>query len=436
MRGHATTCLGVALCLVEPGTGGAETIRVPQDYATINAAISAASPGDTVLVAAGTYSDFETRNTPTGPVSAVAFLKGDVILLSESGPESTTLRLDATVGFPTVVSAGYQQGTSKVAGFTITSSLPGIGGASFVWNELGVVEDCIFRDMGTGQSGEFGLGGSNGDLAVRNCQFFNIHGGTAAGGSNADFLFEDCHFENCSSGAMQVTEGLETQPTTLQLRSSTFLANDGSACFARCEDVIVEGCRFADNREQGEGSSGGAVQLALFNLNGVGRISGNTFVRNSVTDNGIGGAVRASGLTIEVSGNTFHGNSQEWSFSGGATFVLQGGTVTFSNNVVSSSSGAEAGRLLGGSLTTSCNVFWDNPEGEADGFVLDPTDVIADPLYCAPEVDDFTVSGESPCLPENSNGCGLIGAWGAGCGIVSVVEESWGRIKARFSDGE
>ena len=55
---------GIAVGLLVPRTAPAGIIRVPQDYATINAAITAASPGDTVLVAAGVYSEFETRPTP------------------------------------------------------------------------------------------------------------------------------------------------------------------------------------------------------------------------------------------------------------------------------------------------------------------------------------------------------------------------------------
>jgi hypothetical protein len=40
----------------------------------------------------------------------------------------------------------------------------------------------------------------------------------------------------------------------------------------------------------------------------------------------------------------------------------------------------------------------------------------ADPLFCDPTHDDFTLAATSPCAPENSPGeCGLIGAWPVGC---------------------
>jgi hypothetical protein len=79
-----------------------------------------------------------------------------------------------------------------------------------------------------------------------------------------------------------------------------------------------------------------------------------------------------------------------------------------------------------------CNVFWDNPGGEVSGFSLSPTDRVIDPVFCDPENGDVTLSPLSPCLPPNSLGCGLIGALGEGCGVVSIRPESWSVIKSRY----
>jgi hypothetical protein len=77
-------------------------------------------------------------------------------------------------------------------------------------------------------------------------------------------------------------------------------------------------------------------------------------------------------------------------------------------------------------------VFWDNPGGETYGFSLSPTDRVIDPAFCDPEGGDFTLEPISPCLPANSLGCGLIGALGEGCGIVSIEADSWSAIKAKY----
>jgi hypothetical protein len=45
---------------------------------------------------------------------------------------------------------------------------------------------------------------------------------------------------------------------------------------------------------------------------------------------------------------------------------------------------------------------------------------------------NLMLHSDSPCAPENSGGCGLMGALPVGCGPVSVREMSWGRAKSLF----
>ena len=69
----------ISLALLVSGSVFGATIKVPADYATIQAAIDAAVDADTVLVASGTYS---------GPI----YYNGKKITVrSESGPKFTTI---------------------------------------------------------------------------------------------------------------------------------------------------------------------------------------------------------------------------------------------------------------------------------------------------------------------------------------------------------
>jgi len=74
------TCLiaasiAILLSACSGGDGSAGTIiRVPEDILTIDAAISAAGSGDTILVSAGTYSETGTINIPKDLVLASAFI--------------------------------------------------------------------------------------------------------------------------------------------------------------------------------------------------------------------------------------------------------------------------------------------------------------------------------------------------------------------------
>ncbi len=108
-----------------------------------------------------------------------------------------------------------------------------------------------------------------------------------------------------------------------------------------------------------------------------------------------------------------------------------------------------------GSLTYSNNIFYttgtpiDPPseivsdpvinEGCNDFFMVDtpsvifhPTDIFSNPLFCNESNDDYSLMENSPCLPENSNGCGLIGALGMNCGATPNIPTTFGRIKAMY----
>jgi hypothetical protein len=77
-------------------------------------------------------------------------------------------------------------------------------------------------------------------------------------------------------------------------------------------------------------------------------------------------------------------------------------------------------------------VFWANEDGDVRRYEPSKTDLFVDPEFCDPEADNFLVSNTSVCLPDG-NVCGVqIGAFGVGCGKVSIVEESWGFIKTRY----
>jgi len=73
-----------------------------------------------------------------------------------------------------------------------------------------------------------------------------------------------------------------------------------------------------------------------------------------------------------------------------------------------------------------------NPGGDLDGIPSGALDRVTDPQLCDPDNWNLTVSEASPCLPPYSNGCGQIGALGAGCSPISVQSRTWGRIKAGY----
>jgi hypothetical protein len=137
-------------------------------------------------------------------------------------------------------------------------------------------------------------------------------------------------------------------------------------------------------------------------------------------------------------GNTFYDNTVTNPFEGGgaAVYLSSGGSHQLRDNVIAKTSGGFAtslGSALGSnSVSSSCNVFWDNPDGTNINYALDPTDQVADPLFCDAPNGDFTVQANSPCLPGKSGSCAQIGVYGEGCGTVSIQGKSWGGVKAGY----
>jgi hypothetical protein len=233
---------------------------------------------------------------------------------------------------------------------------------------------------------------------VRDCGNVGVKS-SIAGGPNGSSHIEGCTFEDCWS-----TDGT----------GALFIDNHWGGS-------TVRDCVFVGNETDND--PGG---LMITGNNPVPKVvEGNLFWNNHAV--GFGGALSAWGPTI-VRNNTFYGNSA----AAGSAIYLTYGSMELLNNVIASNVSPRGAVDLYSvySLVAGCNVFWDNLPGRY--YTPGPTDRIVDPLLCDPVGGDFRLRGGSPCLPEGSIGCGLIGAFGEGCGVISVDPWSWGKIKAAY----
>jgi hypothetical protein len=108
-----------------------------------------------------------------------------------------------------------------------------------------------------------------------------------------------------------------------------------------------------------------------------------------------------------------------------------GGSVNVRNNVFVLSRGGPAYESLFVQRAGGCNLFWDNDASFA-GYTQGASDLFEDPQFCDIPNDDYSLRSTSPCAEENAPDCGQIGAFGVGCGTVSVGRQSWSRIKSSF----
>jgi predicted outer membrane repeat protein len=412
--------------------------RVPSEYSTIQAAIDASAAGDSVLVAPGTYTDYTQRIYQTFPRHACAFLKDGVVLLSEGGPQVTTIDMLKAAVFQADVIYGEQllSGQTVVEGFTVTGVVDGRPGIFVVDSEKVTFRNCIVRDM-NGVAGTGGLSLGLTDADVLDCVFENLttSTGTAAGlvQTEADLLVDGCSFRGCVQRAIGLRGVNLGVPEQAAIRNSVFIGNaetgSGGGGAINIQDyeggITIADCYFEGNTAI---SSGGAIAIGAY---GPWVIQDCVFWRNqapsqaagAVFAGAIGGAGTLTGCTFEANGALLPGSA----------VYLDFGAVAFTNNVITGSIGAQAVyKLTGGAVTKGCNVYWNNAGGNTLNFGLDPTDRIVDPEYCDAPSGDLTVFDTSPCLPTNSGGCGLIGAHDQGCGAVSVERTSWGKIKEGY----
>jgi hypothetical protein len=319
----------------------------------------------------------------------------DVHLISQAGPAFTTI----TSGL--VPPLHYIYGDSSTAttllqGFSFTGGYPGYGFGGMVHLETNhEVENCVFENIFL--SPRTAVIWMDGEGRVANCEFRDIIrasdfriGRTVLGvqcGWRSNVVVENCRFQD-NRGTQTVSVDAGYQGTTI-VRNCEFVGLHAQGVRQESTELLVTGCLFEEN-------AGRCFRIVG---SGVAEIRGNTFVNNSF--------IAISTVNAQAS-------------------------VIIDNNVFWNN--AEATRFDGGVFTIRCNVLWQNGidwQGIEDQTGLNGN-VVADPLFCDAGGGVYTVATNSPCLPDHSNVCGLIGAFGQGCGVVSIESLSWAGVKALY----
>ena len=414
--------------LLLPAVVQAATLRVPEEYGTIQTAIDASVAGDTVLVGPGTWTGSTRVVDVCGenlPRHAVAFLKPGVSLISVEGPAATVLSGITTEAAPvyTVFLEAAVGEACLVQGFQITGDGQGVvAGCTDVQLEL---RDCrIEANAGNGVSVADAQVTLVECLVARSADASSVDGGLfAIQGSSITAI--ETRFEDNATGGV------------VALGASIFLSNCSFGGHPSSGSVLVVGptveivgCSFEADGRTGYAQHGGAV----FVRGAIGRLESCVFYADSVFA-GQGGGAYLVDSDFVVTGNTFYGC---FAAGTGGALVIAGGRAVVSNNVVVRCSSGALAATSGAVIEpgSGCNLLWDNVEnyyGWDDDAMA--TDIVADPLFCDAPVGDLSLEPGSPAAAQNSPVCGQIGAFPVGCGTVSVTPTTFGRIKAAYRDG-
>ncbi len=205
-----------------------DTLRVPQDYPTIQEAIDDASFGDTVLVSDGTYEGMIT-------------MKRGVIIRSENGPLTTTL--DGAGEWRVVAGSDW----SVLRGFTITNGWWGVDcwdGSPLIYNNIitgtyaiginSFVSDAIILNNKISGMSQ-GIASLYSEPRVLNNTITDCQFGIWVSYSNG--LFQNNLINNCTIGFH-----LEDNCVSLEMRNNNLWRNT-----LNVEDQADNGTGFGDN---------------------------------------------------------------------------------------------------------------------------------------------------------------------------------------------
>jgi len=354
------------------------------DAPTIQAGVDSAAAGDTVEVACGTYYDCVHQDSYA--IFNCMILKSGITLRSQTGDPNCVI-VDA-----------QQQG--RVANCT------DVDGST-------VIEGITFRGGLNNAGGPGGSGGGlfllRSSLVIRNCRVVE-NSSRSAGGILCRY------FSGRLSGCVV---------------ADNFAEYYGGGIFASStDDAVFENCRISDNTAE----RGGGVYLATttpaFMHTGF---SGNLAI--------LGGAVYGSFAMASFANCSFVANSA--TNNGSVLYYHGNGPVSrVTNSIIAFNLGVPPVQCGYPVLEFLCSDVYGNEGGDWVCYLPDLFEIgdnfSADPLFCDPDNGDLTLHADSPCLPGNhpeGADCGLIGAFGQGCGPVSVEPETWAGIKARYRDG-
>lgn len=296
-------CIALVFCTTISLPCKGDILNVPDDFATMQAAIDAASDGDTVLIAPGVYTGSGNRDLDTlGKAISVA---------GDGDPEDIVIDCQGSKAEPRRGFHIHSGETDKtiISTLTIENGYASSGSGMLITNGSSpIVQDCIIQ-----LSANVGVAITDSspafiDCTIRECDwdFFGSGDGGGASVSNGNGTFVGCAF---TANWADFGGGIAIANSELQITDCTF--DDNSAFTAGAlaildSSVIVEDCLFTSNVAASIGT------ISAHNSN-------TTYVSCTIAG-GVGEDVAGmviGGGQATLDGCIFSGNSGQFTSAGG-----------------------------------------------------------------------------------------------------------------------
>ncbi len=357
--------------------------NVPADFPTIQAAITVALPGDTVILAPGTYTGDGNRDIDLG---------GKALTLRSSDPNdpavvsSTIIDCQAGVSDPhrALVFTHGETASTVIDGLTLTHGWADYGGAVYCTNSSSpTIRNCTI----TNNSANYYGGGiyctSNSSPRIQNCRIQNNATVPLAPGQGG-----------LDGGGIYCTGG--SSPAISNCTISANSGKSGGGLYCNASHPTISFCVFTANT--GSGSGGG-----------IGCWTSSPTITNCLfTDNAAnytGGSISCDNYSNPtIRGCTFSRNSATL-YGGGGIACNGSSNPSIKNSILWDNLPAEIKLLSGSPQVTYCDVKggWSG-QGNMD----------LDPLFADPNNGDFHLKSTAGRWDPNANG-------GAGGWVVDDV---------------
>ena len=338
------------------------------------------------------------------------------------------------------------------------------GGLALPWESLVTLSDVVFRGNTGGKYGGGIFSDFASELQMTGVVFEHNstrHYGGGMYSRKTNTYIDDTLFYMNASGERGGGAMCQNELTHYQLLATdvTFIGNwatrtGGGLWCQRIYNSVLSALVFEDNGTD-SGCGGGAYLWdcnpllvdSFFSGNHTNSTGGGvcihfaepdflrcTFVRNSALRSG---AVDPYGY-VSFTNCTFVENSA--TDKGAVTSTHYYGGVAFDRCILALSRGGQVVACALGetNIDMECTDVYGNEGGDWIDCIAGQAGVdgnlCADPLFCsdASPGEPYSLHADSPCSPEHSQNCGLIGAWGVACGATAVEHTTWGRTKALY----
>jgi hypothetical protein len=392
--------------LLAPIVASANTLIVNADgsglYPTIQAAVDASVDGDEIRLTNGMFTGLGNNDINT---------QGKAIIIGSQ-------ELDAKLVIIVVPSDGVTRAFSlseKEESDTIIESITIRGGGVKGTVGTGII-NCL-----------------DASPTIRNCVFTEVQS-HAIEVVNGEPIIEGCLFANCSApnldGGIAIYTWYDYDGLTV-IRDCVFKNNSAmDIVLARLCDI--SNCVFEDNEGTPISFIDSTIDSCLF-INNSGEYAGAILGSGEVRDclfsentarNG-GSALSVWDTAMFVESCTFVNNL------GSELIRVKGSKVNVSNSIIAFNQNTTP--IISGNSEITCTDIYGNTTDWLDVIGEGVNGNISlEPLFCNANEGNYYLYSNSPCAPENSNGCDLIGLYGVDCKASSVDVKSWSQIKALY----